>query len=495
MNLKILYVLVFIFAIVSLKATAQENMPFRFNKEGLFRVAQFTDIHWNDKSPNCAETTATIKYILETEKPDIAFLTGDVVSDKPAKEGWMSIAKIFSEAKMPWAVLLGNHDAEQGYTRRQLFEMLDGLPYYVGQNGPETLTGSGNYVLPILASGDNEKIVALLYGIDSNDYPSNPKNGHYDWIHADQIDWFRLKGKEYKIDNTNKSLPSLVFFHIPIPEFKKIVGQETTVGIQKEGVASPEINSGFFCAMLEQGGVMGAFVGHDHDNDYVGLYHDIALGFGRVTGANAYGQLERGSRIILMYENQNKFDTWIRTKLGPEFTYYYPSGLSEVDEETMEYLPAKEYIVVKEQGVEYTYYEGGRMKKIADIKTVAKAKKNGFINNFSLIPALAKDSFAFEYRTLIDIPEKGVYRFYTNSDDGSQLFIDDILIVDNDGSHNSKRVNGKVALEAGLHQMRVVYFEDYMGELLEVGWSSRHIEEGVIPDSVLFVPQKIETNQ
>ena len=55
---------------------------------------------------------------------------------------------------------------------------------------------------------------------------------------------------------------------------------------------------------------MGVFVGHDHDNNYVGLHKNIALGFGQVTGADAYGELERGGRVIELYENKpNTFKT------------------------------------------------------------------------------------------------------------------------------------------------------------------------------------------
>ena len=54
-----------------------------------------------------------------------------------------------------------------------------------------------------------------------------------------------------------------------------------------------------------------------------------------------------------------------------------------------------------------------------------------------------KDHFAYEFRKLINIPEKGVYRFYTYSDDGSKLFIDGKAIVDNDGSHNARIAKGR----------------------------------------------------
>ena len=66
------------------------------------------------------------------------------------------------------------------------------------------------------------------------------------------------------------------------------------------------------------------------------------------------------------------------------------------------------------------------------------------MKNISIQEAPAKDHFAYEFRTLINIPEKGVYRFYTYSDDGSKLFIDGKAIVDNDGSHNARIAKGKV---------------------------------------------------
>ncbi|WP_298646209.1 PA14 domain-containing protein [uncultured Proteiniphilum sp.] len=465
----------------------QDNIRFGFDKNGQFKIAQFTDLHWDNKSPGCAETVEVIKYVLSIENPDLAMLTGDIITAPPAREGWLSVARIFEEAKMPWAVVLGNHDDETGVTREEVFDIIENLPYFVGEKG-EKMTGCGNYTLPIMSS-DGTKIASVLYCLDSNNKPAAHKYGHYDWIHADQIDWYRKTSAAYTANNNNQPLPSLAFFHIPILEFNNIVGKETTVGIQKEGVASPEINSGLFCSFIEKKDMMGVFVGHDHDNDYIGIDYDIALGFGRTTGIDAYGILERGSRIINLYENKFRFDTWIRTRKGTAFAYYFPSGLSSVDEESMAFLPAQTSIGKEAQGISYTYYEGGRLKKIAEIETNAKKIKEGTIENFSLDPAVTVDSFALVFKGLIDIPERGVYRFYTYSDDGSRLSIDNQVVVDNDGSHNARRVDGKVALEAGLHELEVIYFEDYMGEVLEVGWSSRSIREEQIPDEVLFVSE------
>ncbi len=466
---------------------AQKTRPeLQFNKEGSFKIAQFTDIHWSNGSPNCSRTVAIIKQVLASEKPGLAILTGDIVTDTPARDGWLAIAKIFEEARIPWALTLGNHDEEAGMPGEAIFELLKNLPFFVGEKGPK-ISGNGNYVLKI-KSKSKAKTAALLYCLDSHNKPAAYKYGHYDWIHYDQIEWYRKTSRMLTTQNGGVVLPSLAFFHIPLIEFNHVAGKESTLGNKGEGVASPEINSGLFCSMVEQKDVMGVFVGHDHNNDYIGIDQGIALAFGRSSGIDAYGNLERGSRIIKMYEGKQQFDTWIRTAKGTELEYYYPSGLSLNDEVSSEFLPAKK-IKVKRPGVSYKYYEADFKLRHTDKIASARLVKEGVLNNFSLAPAVVKDSMAFEFHTYIHIPEDGVYQFYTFSDDGSKLFIDGKLVVDNDGSHSLRRANGKLALKKGYHEMKLLYFENYMGEFLEVGISSRQFREDVIPDSMLFIAE------
>lgn len=200
---------------------------------------------------------------------------------------------------------------------------------------------------------------------------------------------------------------------------------------------------------------------------------------------DADGELTRGARIIELYEDQFKFDTWISTPSGREAAYYYPSGLNSDEEQSMAYLPATG-TSPKKQGVAYTYYEG-KCKRVADIAACNKVKE-GVMKNFSIEEVAVPDHFAYDFRTLVKIPERGVYRFYTFSDDGSKLYIDGKLIVDNDGGHSGRRAEGKVALEAGYHELHLLYFEDYMGQELEVGYSGRNVLETVLPDTMLFVP-------
>ncbi len=88
---------------------AQRQFAFR---NGKFKIAQFTDLHWTPQSLKCGETEATIRSVLHAEHPDIAILSGDVVTENPAIDGWKAIAGIFNEHKVPFVVTMGNHDAE-----------------------------------------------------------------------------------------------------------------------------------------------------------------------------------------------------------------------------------------------------------------------------------------------------------------------------------------------------------------------------------------------
>lgn len=460
------------------KVQAQNHFQFRSDKT--FKIAQFSDVHWDNNSENCPRTMAVIKNVLKTEKPDLAVLTGDIVTAAPAEAGWKAIAQPFIDSKTPWAVVLGNHDGEPGPSRDEIFELLATFPYFVGEPGPD-LYGCGNYDIPVWSS-DNKKVESVLYCIDSNN-SNQIVYKDYDWIHFDQINWYRETSKKYTAQNNNHPLPSLAFFHIPIPEYNEVVGQPSTVGIKKEGVASSHVNSGIFASFLDMKDVMGVFVGHDHDNNYIGIHDNIALAFSEVTGYDTYGELDRGARIIELKEGEYSFDTWIRTDKGVSFKYNYPAGL-QYDDTNADYSPAVEVTGLK-QGVRYNYYEGN-YSSAKDLES-AKAVKNGTLENISIAPADQKDHFGFEFDSYLKIDKKGVYLFYLYSDDGAILYIDGKPVVNNDGSHNARRADGRIGLDEGYHEMKLMYFEDYEGQQLEVGISGLTIRETTIPNDMLFI--------
>jgi hypothetical protein len=67
--------------------------------------------------------------------------------------------------------------------------------------------------------------------------------------------------------------------------------------------------------------------------------------------------------------------------------------------------------------------------------------------------------FAIDYTGKFWIADPGTYRFSLLSDDGSKLYIDDQIIIDNDGVHAPLEKIGMADLEGGLHRMRLSYFQ------------------------------------
>ena len=67
--------------------------------------------------------------------------------------------------------------------------------------------------------------------------------------------------------------------------------------------------------------------------------------------------------------------------------------------------------------------------------------------------------FAIDYNGKFWIAEPGMYSFSLLSDDGAKLYIDDQVIINNDGVHAPLEKTGAVELAGGLHRIRVSYFQ------------------------------------
>ena len=67
--------------------------------------------------------------------------------------------------------------------------------------------------------------------------------------------------------------------------------------------------------------------------------------------------------------------------------------------------------------------------------------------------------FAIDYTGRFWVERPGQYKFRLLSDDGSKLYINDKLVVDNDGSHMPLSLDGSATLTRGVFNIRVSYFQ------------------------------------
>ena len=302
----------FVFLIASCMATVH-SQTLKFQRDGKFRIVQFTDVHYDASSPTSKPSIKVMEETLDAEHPDLVVFSGDVVTRSPNKKGWDEVLQVVISRRIPYIVTFGNHDDEGDLKRDALAEYVVSKPYLI--NKEAQIPGVSGYLnAAITIEGTNGKPGAVIYALDSRAYTSNPRVKGYDWFAHDQVSWFRKTSASFTQAN-KEPLPALAFFHIPLPEYKTAFDDISNkrVGVRYEKECPPDVNSGMFTAMLEAGDVMGMFVGHDHTNDYLVEYYDIALAYGACTrGGESYKRSKSGARIIELTEGKRQFHTYIR---------------------------------------------------------------------------------------------------------------------------------------------------------------------------------------
>lgn len=109
-------------------------------------------------------------------------------------------------------------------------------------------------------------------------------------------------------------------------------------------------------------------------------------------------------------------------------------------------------------GVQYSYYELGSLTKIPNF-TLLNPIATGNLSGISLGVKQRNLHYAIKFEAAINLPASGTYTFYLKSDDGTKLFIDDVMLVDHDGAHNNTtEKSGSRSLTAGKHKFRLEYF-------------------------------------
>ena len=134
-------------------------------------------------------------------------------------------------------------------------------------------------------------------------------------------------------------------------------------------------------------------------------------------------------------------------------------------------------------GLGYTYYEGGwqTLRQMAEAKAVVTGSAKGF----DLTLRQRDEHIAFQFDGYIQIPKDGIYTFYTASDDGSALYIGNEQVVANDYLQGMTERGGQIALQEGLHPIKVQYFNATGGMGLEVSYQGPSIAKQPIPGRVL----------
>ena len=321
-------------------------MKFKFNSDGKFRILLFGDIHEHTDyktNPRFKDMQKLMTAAVEEFKPDLCVLLGDncntdIYTEDPEKfrEMLKDVVAPITGRNIPVAAVLGNHEHDHGHEDEIVAEY-GKLGIITRNDAPDDVTGNANFK-ELIYSSDGEKPVFCLWFIDSNNCHENREISHYDFVHADQIEWFEAESEKLKEMNGGKPMPSFIFQHTPVPEEYELlrkarfwelpvavrgyntkrktfyVGKKGTMDYVGEGPCSPDVNSGQFASWKKVGGVLGAFFGHDHLNDFSGFVDGIFMAQHKTAGFRAYTDGCRSCvRLVTIDEkNPTKFEQQLK---------------------------------------------------------------------------------------------------------------------------------------------------------------------------------------
>lgn len=337
------FITICLLSVLCIISVHAQTSTLKFNTDGEFKIVQFSDVHYKVTEPGSQPAKDIIANVLDYEKPDLVIFTGDTVYGAPVLSGLETILKIVQQRHIPYAVTWGNHDSEFDKSRAEIQAFVERQPYNIGFT-PENISGYSNFVLPIAAAATAKEApaatataqtsgkvatsstatsapAAVIYCFDTHERNKIDDVLGYDWIHSDQIEWYKQNSRMFTKNNGGKPLYSLAYFHIAFPEYKEAALNDKCVlyGNRMESIGCPQINSGLFAAMKECGDIRATFAGHDHDNNFIVKWYGIYLGQGQCSGAaDAYYHVPgpRGGRVVVLKEGSEAFTTWIRYQDG-----------------------------------------------------------------------------------------------------------------------------------------------------------------------------------
>ncbi len=286
----------------------------KFNKDGSvcddFTIMVATDMHVDRDTDLIYKAMDMLYHHIADIKPDLVILTGDFLVTDYQQFDSVQFAKFMEDIGIYWAFVFGNHEAreEKEFHKYFMFKNLTKYPHCLSKIGPSDLFGFGNFFINILNS-DN-KISQSLALFDSGrdiydrylkEYNLSDEYKGYDFIKENQIKWYENHIEELKKDYGN--VKSMLFMHIPIPEYKEVMSfnenakpypcgeatgkAEILYGNMYETAGCSKYNSGLFNRAKDKGAVA-FFAGHDHINDYAAIYEGVHLVYVQCTGYETY---------------------------------------------------------------------------------------------------------------------------------------------------------------------------------------------------------------
>ncbi|MDD6301749.1 MAG: metallophosphoesterase [Bacillales bacterium] len=274
-----------------------EEYMFDLSFKDNFKIMQLSDLHFSNYD-DLEEDFKFFDILVNDANPDLIVITGDMFTFA-SKNTVKRVLNKFNSFNIPFTVAFGNHDEQVYADYEWMSKYIASLSNSLFHFYHDDLTGLSNNIINL--KDDDGNVVYQLYVLDSNTYTYKHGTIGYDYIHQDQIDFYKegvtyvnkLKNPSWTIGE-DSTIPSFIYQHIPLPEFSEAGDQLRNdelpfSGINREDECPPIYNSHFYDTIKEYNSTKAIFVGHEHINNYLITNKDgIAFAYGAKSTDNMY---------------------------------------------------------------------------------------------------------------------------------------------------------------------------------------------------------------
>lgn len=120
------------------------------------------------------------------------------------------------------------------------------------------------------------------------------------------------------------------------------------------------------------------------------------------------------------------------------------------------------------KGLTYDYFDMDFVLQSTDELNELEIKSSGILQSIKFPYIELPDQFGLIFKGYVKVKVAGVYTFYTSTNDGSRLYVNDQLVVDNDEHHGARERQGQIALGPGYQTIKLEYMQVGGGKHLEV---------------------------
>ncbi len=328
----------------------------KFNEDGKFIIMQVSDAQ--DLQFVRHTMVRMLNKAYDRIEPDLVVFTGDNILGNHlrdarfgskhvihTKEGEFKrmqkaishICDPLEKRQIPFTMIYGNHDDMNEITKEEQAEIYRSYSMCRGLDNPDKTVDVDTFDLPVF-SEDGTKKLFNLWMIDSAWYDKEEDKCHTG-VKKATVEWYKKRCDELMAENDGKTIPSLMFQHIPMPESIRLLEEcdkndkwaiphfidnenvkymkldaSKADGFLYEPITPYDENYGQCEALKEKGDVKAVVYGHDHQNNFIGEHDGITVIQSSAASFRCYGNHLRGVRIfVLDEENPESFRTYFLT--------------------------------------------------------------------------------------------------------------------------------------------------------------------------------------